>query len=70
MKNYEEIRKTAKKYKAEPRITFFTEFNIEKQGIQFPSKVFIRETYLSKKGRYINLDYSQAEVAADARRRA
>ncbi|HZX11661.1 MAG TPA: hypothetical protein VFG01_12015 [Acidobacteriota bacterium] len=53
MKNYEEIEKTAKKYKAKPRITCVTEFNIEKQGIRFPSKVFIQEAYLSKKGRYI-----------------
>jgi len=53
MKNYEEIEKTAKKYKAKPRITCVTEFNIEKQGIRFPSKVFIQEAYLSKKGRYV-----------------
>ncbi|MFO7980388.1 MAG: hypothetical protein R6V00_06085 [Candidatus Aminicenantes bacterium] len=53
MKNYEEIEKTAKKYKAKPRIICITEFNIEKQGIRFPSKVFIQEAYLSKKGRYV-----------------
>jgi len=53
MKDYEVIEKTAKKYKATPKITFVSEYDIDKKGIRFPSKVFIEEAYLTKKGKYI-----------------
>jgi len=53
MRDYVEIEKTAKRYKARPQITFITEYNIDKKGIRFPSKVFIEEAYFSKKGKYI-----------------
>ncbi|MGB2763013.1 MAG: hypothetical protein WBC20_01235 [Candidatus Aminicenantaceae bacterium] len=39
------------KYKSEPRISLISEFNIEKNGIRFPSKFFIEEAYIDKKGK-------------------
>lgn len=53
MKDYEVIEKTAKKYKATPKITFISEYDVEKNGIRFPSKVFIEEAYLTKKGKFV-----------------
>ena len=53
MRDYEVIEKAAKKYKATPKIIFISEYDIEKNGIRFPSRVFIEEAYISKKGKYI-----------------
>lgn len=53
MRDYEVIKKEAKKYKATPKITIVSEYGIEKNGIRFPSKVFIEEAYISKKGKYV-----------------
>jgi hypothetical protein len=53
MKNYEIIKKVAEKYKATPKITLISEYKVEKNGIRFPSKVFIYEAYISKRGKFI-----------------
>ncbi|HZX11385.1 MAG TPA: hypothetical protein VFG01_10620 [Acidobacteriota bacterium] len=49
--NIQIIEEIAKRYKAEPQITLISEFNIEKNGIRFPSRYFIEEAYVSKKGK-------------------
>lgn len=48
IKNIEEI---AKRYKAEPRITIILEYKFEKNGIRFPSRLYIEEAYSNKEGR-------------------
>lgn len=53
MRDFKIIEETAKKYKSMPKITFISEYDIEKNGINFPTKVFIREAYLGKKGKFI-----------------
>jgi len=53
MREYERIKTVAKKYKGQPKITMITEFNIEKKGIRFPSKIFVEEAYINKKKKYI-----------------
>ena len=47
------IKDMARRYKAEPRITHITEFGFEKNGIRFPSRYFIEEAYIKKKGKKI-----------------
>jgi hypothetical protein len=42
IKNTEEI---AKRYKAEPMITIISEYKFEKNGIRFPSRLYIEEAY-------------------------
>jgi hypothetical protein len=49
--NFWVIEDRAKRYKAEPKITFVTEFGFEKNTIRFPSQCFIEEAYRNKKGR-------------------
>lgn len=39
------------KYKLAPRITITSEFSIEKNGLRFPTKMFIEEAYLNERGR-------------------
>ena len=53
MREYERIESVAEKYKGEPQITIITEFNVEKKGIRFPSKIFVEEAYITKKGKDI-----------------
>ncbi len=45
IKNIEEI---AKRYKAEPMITIISEYKFEKNGIRFPSRLYIEEAYGNK----------------------
>ena len=47
------IKDMARRYKADPRITHITEFGFEKNGIRFPSRYFIEEAYIKKKGKKI-----------------
>jgi hypothetical protein len=47
----QQIREISRKYQAEPDITFFEEFNIEKNGIRFPSRYYIEEAYMTEKGK-------------------
>ncbi|MGB2763017.1 MAG: hypothetical protein WBC20_01255 [Candidatus Aminicenantaceae bacterium] len=47
------IKDMSRRYKGEPRITHITEFGFEKNGIRFPSRYFIEEAYIKKKGKKI-----------------
>lgn len=48
---YESIRRRAKEQNVEPRVTSYTEFGFEKNGIRFPSQDFTEEGYLDKGGK-------------------
>jgi tetratricopeptide (TPR) repeat protein len=51
-----QIEKKARALDAAPAITFFAEFKEEKRGIRFPSRYYLEEAYLDKKGRkYVRL---------------
>jgi hypothetical protein len=41
----------AEKYRLKPRITLRSEFSAEKNGIRFPSTLWIEEAYLNARGR-------------------
>ena len=63
MGNYEEIEKKSKVLNARPSITIFLHYDIEKNGIRFPSKVVLEEAYftIDKKKivlSMINVDYT------------
>jgi len=52
--NFSKIQEIAKSLEAEPQITFISEYGIEKNGIRFPTRYFIREEYLHPhRGRFI-----------------
>ncbi len=53
LENIERIEKTARKLRAKPRITLTTEYGLEKNGILFPSKHFVREEYIRMGNRAI-----------------
>ena len=48
---YESIRRRAKEQNVEPRVTSYSEFGFEKNGIRFPSLDFTEEGYLGKDGK-------------------
>jgi len=50
LKNYELIEENAKKLNAKPLIKLFSEYAFEKNGIRFPSRYLITETYIHKRG--------------------
>jgi len=50
IKNYELIEKAARRFKAEPVIKFYAEYAFEKNGIRFPSKYSVTETYIRRVG--------------------
>jgi uncharacterized protein YxjI len=54
LKNIKRIEIMAKKLRAKPQITITTDFAIEKNGIHFPSKHFVREEYIRSGGRYVS----------------
>jgi hypothetical protein len=39
------------KFKRTPRIRFISEFRVQKNGIRFPSRLFIEEAYIKRRGR-------------------
>jgi hypothetical protein len=41
----------ANRYNLKPRITLHSEFSAEKNGIRFPSSLFIEEAYINERGR-------------------
>jgi hypothetical protein len=43
--------KRGEQYQRTPRLTILSEFSAEKNGIRFPSHLFVEEAYLSKSGR-------------------
>jgi hypothetical protein len=49
--NYDIIEQRAKLFKRTPRVTVRSEFSAEKNGIRFPSGLFIEEAYLDRRGR-------------------
>jgi hypothetical protein len=49
--NFDVFRRRAEKYKRTPRLTIRSEFSAEKNGIRFPSRLFIEEAYLNDKGK-------------------
>ena len=55
MGNYEEIEKKSKVLNATPSITIFLHYDIEKNGIRFPSKVALEEAYFTADGEKIVL---------------
>ncbi|UCC39305.1 MAG: outer membrane lipoprotein-sorting protein [Candidatus Aminicenantes bacterium] len=59
IKNYKIIEETARKIGAEPQITLISEYGFEKNGIGFPSKLFIKEAYSSPRiRRFIRCKYT------------
>jgi hypothetical protein len=48
---YESILRRAREQNTEPRVTSFTEFGFEKNGIRFPSLDFTEEGYLGRDGK-------------------
>jgi hypothetical protein len=48
---YESLRRRAKEQNAEPSVTSYTEFGVEKNGIRFPSLDFTEEGYLGQDGK-------------------
>ena len=48
---YDIFRRRGEKYKREPRLTLISEFNAEKNGIRFPSRLIIEEAYVGNLGR-------------------
>jgi outer membrane lipoprotein-sorting protein len=51
--NFAEIERVAEKYQVEPHITIINEYDIVKNGIHFPSRVYFEEAYKDEKGKYI-----------------
>lgn len=51
IRDFANIEERAIKLKAEPQITIITEYSVEKNGIRFPSRLFIEEAYINKKGK-------------------
>ena len=49
--NFMMIQATAQQLKADPRLTSITEYDLEKNGIRFPSKDTTEEAYLLKNGK-------------------
>jgi len=49
--NYEVFEKRGERYGMKPHISVTSEFEVEKSGIRFPSRHFIEEAYLNKKGK-------------------
>ena len=47
IKNYEFIEEFARKFKVKPHITLISEYGVEKNGIRFPNRYFIKEAYSS-----------------------
>ena len=53
IRGYEHVEETAKKLKAEPRLTLLAEYGYEKNGIRFPNKYSLDEVYIIRgRGRY------------------
>lgn len=60
IKNFEEIAQMADKHKVTPRITIINEYDVVKNGIRFPSRVYYEEAY--KGARDTVIIQSQAAV--------
>jgi hypothetical protein len=51
IRDFINIEEFAKKIKSEPLVTIVTEYNVEKNGIRFPSRLFIEEAYIHPEGK-------------------
>jgi len=51
IRDFKNIEELAKEYKAEPRVTIITEYAVEKNGIRFPSRLYVEEAYINKAGK-------------------
>jgi hypothetical protein len=49
--NFEITEEIARRYKSKPQMTLVSEYKVEKNGIRFPSRYFIEEAYIGKKGK-------------------
>lgn len=49
--NYDIFEKRGKRFMRRPRLTITTEFTAEKNGIRFPSRLFVEEAYVNDLGR-------------------
>ena len=49
--NFAAFERRGKRYKMTPKISVVSEFGVEKNGIRFPSRHWIEEAYIDKKGR-------------------
>jgi hypothetical protein len=47
---HEIFEKRGERYKCKPRLTILSEFHAEKNGIRFPTRLFIEEAYVNEKG--------------------
>jgi hypothetical protein len=50
IREIQNIEENAKRYKAEPRIAIVSEYQFEKNGVRFPSRLSIEEAYIDKRG--------------------
>ncbi len=50
IKGYELVEETAKRLRAKPRLSLIAEYGIEKNEIRFPSRYFLDEVYIIKRG--------------------
>jgi len=48
--NFQILEDIAKRYNSEPQITLVSEYNIERNGIKFPSRYLIEEAYINERG--------------------
>jgi len=53
IKNFAEIEQLAEKHGVEPRLTIINEYDILKNGIRFPSRVYYEEAYKDRQGKLI-----------------
>lgn len=56
--NFQSVEEWAKLHEAEPRITSFLEYGLEKNGLRFPSRNYTENAYILKDGR----KYANAEI--------
>lgn len=61
MDNFPEIERTAAGLQAEPRILFVSEYAFEKQGLRFPSRYTVEESYV-RKNRFVPVTLSVTTV--------
>lgn len=57
--NFQSVEEWAKSFDAEPRITAFSEYGFEKNGLRFPSRNYTEQAYIKKDNRkFVNAEMS------------
>jgi hypothetical protein len=51
VRHHEFVEKLGEKFGRKPRLTIRSEFSAEKNGIRFPTRLYIQEAYLNERGR-------------------